>query len=162
MATQTLIPPTSDKPYLKNIVSQLSCICKRLDRIEKYVNKDNEAYLKLQRALSDNNSWIVWGRVTNQREEPVENLGVSLYDLDCGEADDHLGTVQTDGSGEFCMVYTTQQFQDWFGETRPSLHLVVKDVKGYQVYQSDRPFTWLAEHLERLYITVQLSDPSPR
>lgn len=159
MATQTQTPPTSDLPYLKNVVNQLSCICKRLDRIEKYVNKDKDVYLKLRSALPDDDSWIVWGKVIDQQNEPVENLRVSLYDRDCGRIDDHLGTVQTDSSGEFCIVYTTQQFQDWYGDNHPTLYLTVTDLTGHRVFQSDRPIRWRAEHLERFHITAQITPP---
>lgn len=129
---------SEERPYLKGIVSQLKCICERLDRIERYVNKDNSSWIEIQDALADLDNRIVCGKVVDSNNNNVEkNLTVSLYDPVKKHKDNRLGTGCTNEVGEFCIVYTSQQLKKCYGKHPPNRHLIGCDASGNQIFLSD-------------------------
>ena len=68
------------------------------------------------------------GRVAEKNGQGLEGLLVSLYDKDL-LFDDRLGETLTDASGDFTLVYRTEDFRDLF-ESKPDIFLKVSDKDG--------------------------------
>ena len=81
-------------------------------------------------------AWVVRGIVLYDDKTPGAGLTVSIYDKDLF-FDDVLGTVLTEDSGRFHMIYRTDAFRDLF-EQNPDLYLKVMDAQGKQLYCSKK------------------------
>lgn len=95
-------------------------------------------------------AWIVRGVVLYDDKTPGAGLTVSLYDRDL-LFDDILGTVLTDDSGRFHMIYRTDAFRDLF-EQNPDLYLKVMDAQGEQLYCSKNSIRRNAGKIEEFSI----------
>jgi PKD repeat protein len=100
----------------------------------------------------DPEAWLARGRVTDDQEQGLEGLIVSLFDHDL-IFDDRLGTTQTDGNGDFAITYHIEDFQDLF-EARPDLYIKVMDQASNTLYSSEDTVRFDAGRVEVFKITI--------
>lgn len=81
-------------------------------------------------------AWVVYGKVQYADNQPAARVTVSLYDQDL-LFDDALGSVMTDDSGQYKVIYREDAFRDLF-ESKPDIYLKVLDMEGNQLYKSKR------------------------
>ena len=65
----------------------------------------------------------VKGRITDETGLGISGLTVCAFDIDPITADDHLGTVQTDGNGGFHITYTTDKYRLWWADRNPDIEV---------------------------------------
>jgi hypothetical protein len=80
------------------------------------------------------NEWIVFGTVTDAKDEAVGGLTVRVFDKD-RKLDDLLGETNTDENGTFSIVYHERDFKET-GENLPDLYVMVSDSAGKLVYST--------------------------
>jgi hypothetical protein len=80
--------------------------------------------------------WTVRGRVTDAGGKPVAGLIVTLLDRDL-VFDDRLGQAETNGKGEYELIYSSDTFRDLL-ERQPDLYVRVADRSGKQLYRSKK------------------------
>lgn len=100
--------------------------------------------------------WIVRGRVTDENERGIKGLMVSLFDKD-HRYDDKLGAELTGKNGEFKMTYRTQDFREG-NEPGPDLYLTVRDKDGNILYTSEKAVRYDAGREEVFDITIKGRD----
>ena len=100
--------------------------------------------------------WVVRGVVLYEDMSPGTGLIISLYDKDLF-FDDALGTVLTDESGRFQIVYRTEAFQSLF-DKKPDLYLKVLDNQGTQLYSSEKTFRSEAGRVENFHIVLNRAE----
>ena len=105
-----------------------------------------------QTAAVPPDAWLVRGKVVYKNGEPGRGLTVSLYDEDL-IFDDALGTILTDDSGRFSIVYRTDAFCLLF-ETKPDLYLKVLDSTGNILFRS-KEIRAGAGRVEEFEITIE-------
>lgn len=98
-------------------------------------------------------AWVVRGRVQYADGQPAVGLVVSVYDKDL-LFDDRLGTTQTDGDGNFRMIYRTEAFLDLF-ESAPDLYVKVLDSTGTVLYTTRKAVRGEAGRVEDFQITLK-------
>lgn len=98
-------------------------------------------------------TWVVYGQIVNEADQPQANLTVKLYDQD-HVYDDLLGNTTTDAQGYFTFYYQTRDFQDLF-ERQPDLYLEVYDRKQQLIYSSENSVHCQAGRAEVFNIRLQ-------
>ena len=97
-------------------------------------------------------SWIVRGRVTDEKKQGMGGLTISLYD-EAHDFDDMLGTTLTDDNGKFKLTYQTEEFKDLF-EKKPEVYLKVTGKRRKTLYTSDKAVRCKAGREEVFNITI--------
>ncbi|MBC8487952.1 MAG: hypothetical protein H8D45_18130 [Bacteroidetes bacterium] len=97
-------------------------------------------------------AWVVRGKVTDEMNQGMQGLTISLYDKDL-LFDDVLGTTLTDENGNFKIIYRTEAFKDLF-EKKPDVYLKVLEEKGRKLYSSRRMIRCQAGFEE--YFTIKI------
>ncbi len=98
-------------------------------------------------------SWIVRGRVTDEKKQGVGGLTISLYDEE-HVFDDVLGTTLTDDNGKFRLTYQTKEFEDLF-EKKPEVYLRVTGKRNKILYTSDKAVKCKAGREEVFNIAIK-------
>jgi len=97
--------------------------------------------------------WIVRGIVTDEENNGIKGLIVSVYDKDM-IFDDVLGTTLTDEDGKFEILYRTDAFKGIF-EKKPDLFLKVLDEEGRKIYSTRNAIHYQAGHEEYFKIKIR-------
>ena len=97
-------------------------------------------------------SWIVRGRVTNEKKQGVSGLTIRLYDKE-HVFDNVLGTTLTDDNGKFKLTYQTEEFKD-LSEKKPEVYLRVTGKRRKILYTSDKAVRFKAGREEVFNITI--------
>lgn len=100
----------------------------------------------------DPDKWIVRGQVTDENDQGIGGLIVSVYDEDC-IFDDRLGSTLTDENGYFMLNYRTEDFRDLI-EAKPDIYLKVLDKEGKTLYTSEKAVRYEAGHVEAFDIGI--------
>jgi hypothetical protein len=106
-------------------------------------------------------TWVVSGRVSDQKGKGLNQLFVSIYDADLF-FDDRLGQVETDLNGYYTLSYRTQDFRDLI-ERKPDLYLKVLDQEE-TLYTSEGTIRFEAGRKETINIVIpvnKFSDTMP-
>lgn len=101
----------------------------------------------------DPNIWTIWGIVTDNNNDPVKDLILSLYDKDL-IFDDILGTTKTDGKGNFIFRFETKAFRDLF-EKKPDIYIKVMDENGKNLYTSKKAVRLNVGQVEEFNIQIE-------
>jgi hypothetical protein len=96
--------------------------------------------------------WVVSGKVTDKRGEPIEGLMVSAYDKDV-HFDDLLGAGLTDENGYFKIRATSRYFREG-KEHGPDLYVKVTDSQGNQLFTSEESIRFNAGNEEEYNIQI--------
>ncbi|HEY3038875.1 MAG TPA: hypothetical protein VGJ66_09075 [Pyrinomonadaceae bacterium] len=104
--------------------------------------------------VAEPGAWIVRGRVTDKEGKGLSDLVVSLYDKDLF-FDDKLGQTETDDSGDFSLIYRTEDFRDLI-ERKPDIYVKVLDQKGKTLYTLKNKLRYEAGRVE--IVNVQIGD----
>lgn len=80
------------------------------------------------------NEWMVFGTVTDAQGQPASGLTVRVFDRD-RKYDDLLGETETDGNGDFSVIYHERDFAET-RENLPELYVMVSDASGKTLYSS--------------------------
>jgi len=98
-------------------------------------------------------SWIVRGRVTDEKKQGVGGLTISLYDEE-HVFDNVLGTTLTNDNGNFKLTYSTEKFGDLF-EKKPEVYLRVTGKRKKMLYTSDKAVKCEAGREEVFNVTIK-------
>jgi hypothetical protein len=98
-------------------------------------------------------SWIVRGRVTDEKKQGVGGLTIGLYDKE-HVFDDVLGTTLTDDDGKFRLTYQSKEFKDLF-EKKPEVYLRVTGKRKKILYTSDKAVKCKAGREEIFNIAIK-------
>jgi hypothetical protein len=99
-----------------------------------------------------NDAWIIRGKVTDKKNNPVAGLIVSAYDKDL-LFDDVLGTTSTDENGNFEVIYREESFRDLF-DKKPDIYLKILDITGKILYTSRKKIRFDARRIEHFTIKI--------
>ncbi|MEI7898004.1 MAG: hypothetical protein WCJ26_13280 [bacterium] len=81
-------------------------------------------------------AWVARGKVTDEQNNGLKGLTISLYDKDL-LFDDVLGTTTTNENGNFEIIYRTEAFKGLF-DKKPDIYLKVLDNRGTVLYTSKK------------------------
>ena len=98
-------------------------------------------------------TWVVWGRVTDEKDRGIGGLVVSVYDKDM-TFDDRLGTTLTDEEGFFRTSYLKEDFQDLIAKN-PDIHVKVLDKKEKTLYSSEEVVKYEAGRADVFNIIIK-------
>jgi hypothetical protein len=99
--------------------------------------------------------WIVSGQVLDAGGKPVEGLTVRVFDRD-HKSDDFLGEDNTNGNGEFSVIFHERDFKE-AGEQLPELYVTVLDAKGHVLHTTRDNVRFRAGRSE--YFLIHLGRP---
>ena len=97
-------------------------------------------------------SWIVRGRVTDEKKRGVGGLTIRLYDKE-HVFDNVLGTTLTDDNGKFKLTYQTEEFKE-LSEKKPEVYLRVAGKRRKILNTSDKAVRFKAGREEVFNITI--------
>ncbi len=100
-------------------------------------------------------TWVVRGTVTDENNQGLNGLTISLYDKDL-LFDDVLGTTLTNEKGDFEIIYRYEAFEFLF-EKRPDLYLKVLDDSGKELYTSENTVRPGAGRAEEFMIKIDFN-----
>ena len=81
-------------------------------------------------------TWEVKGKITDENDNSIKDLTVSLYDKE-NRFDNILGTTVTGEDGTFIFTYPTGKLQDLI-KANPDIYLKVLVKKGKPIYSSEK------------------------
>lgn len=96
--------------------------------------------------------WMVYGRVRDEKGQPVSGVIVRVYDKD-RKYDDVLGYTNTDEDGDFHLVYHERAFYEP-GEKAPELYVRVEDADGNELFSSKDSFQYKSGRIEYFLIEI--------
>jgi hypothetical protein len=99
-----------------------------------------------------NDTWVVNGRVTDSKGQPLSGYFVTVYDKDF-IFDDRLGMTTTDDNGFYTLTYRMKDFRDLI-ESKPDLYVQVMDSEGGIVYTSKGKIRFEAGRVETIDVVV--------
>ncbi len=99
-------------------------------------------------------TWEVKGKITDENDNGIKDLTVSLYDKE-NRFDDILGSTVTSEDGTFVFTYPTGKLQDLI-KANPDIYLKVLDKKGNSIYQSKKPVKCEPGRIEVFNIEIAL------
>jgi hypothetical protein len=98
--------------------------------------------------------WLIFGRVFDEKGNPIPNLHLQVLDKDFWCPDDFLGATETDEYGDFAVIYKETDFAGWSLEELPDLYVRVEDAKGNLLYSSRDSVCYDAGRSEYFEITL--------
>jgi|GEM_PF-1206923 len=105
-------------------------------------------------------TWVVWGRVTDEKDQGIGGLTVSVYDKGL-TFDDRLGTISTDKEGYFILSYLEEDFQDLI-DAQPDIYLKVLDEEGKTLYSSKEAVKYESGRAELFNVQIRESGAKPK
>jgi hypothetical protein len=99
-------------------------------------------------------TWEVKGKITDDNDNSIKNLTVSLYDKE-KRFDNLLGTTVTGEDGTFIFTYPTGKLQDLI-KANPDIYLKVLDKKGNSIYSSKKPVKCEPGRIEVFNIEIEV------
>ena len=122
------------KEFLKNIPS-------RWEEISRKLKNDLKGKDHIHFALSDienrGNEFKLTGRLVDEEINPLDFYKVQIFDQDKWE-DDYMGSVLTDGNGEFSLLFGKAVFSDFLGlEAMPDIYFKIFawNGKDFELYR---------------------------
>jgi len=97
-------------------------------------------------------AWIVRGKVTDEKNDGIQGVTISLYDKDLF-FDDVLGTTQTDKDGNYKLIYRTDAFRGLF-EKKPDVYVKALDADGRKLFSSRKSIRFNAGKEEIINIKL--------
>lgn len=95
--------------------------------------------------------WTVVGTVQHANGKPGIRLIANLFDK---KAKKNLGTAQTNDTGTFKFIFTTEKDSALF-KTKPDLFLVVTDTSNKQLYIAEKPLKPIVGGVKQLKIILK-------
>jgi len=105
-------------------------------------------------------TWVVWGRVTDEKDQGIGGLTISVYDKDL-TFDDRLGTTLTDKEGYFILSYLEEDFRDLIN-AQPDIYLKVLDGEGKTLYSSKEAIKYVSGRAELFNVQIRKSGVKPK
>ena len=109
-----------------------------IDYREIIITKDSDAVTPPEpdEKVIPGSSWVVRGRVTDEKGQGIGGLTIKLFDEDL-IFDDLLSEETTDNDGNYKIIYQSEDFRDLF-EKRPDLYVKVIDKDNKTIYTSKK------------------------
>ncbi|MFN2124597.1 MAG: hypothetical protein ACK2UR_01660 [Candidatus Promineifilaceae bacterium] len=100
--------------------------------------------------------WGAFGTVRFKNGKPAAGARVVLFDRD-KEGDDFLGDADTDGSGDFAIIYHVRDFSDDPNEKTPDLVLRVLSKRGKPLIETEQSIQAEAGRVELFDISLPVN-----
>lgn len=123
----------SDHPRVAKITNRLDYNQAALPEMKKEIERS-----QIKTPDFDANTWMVQGRVLNQKLTGIKGLTLALYDAN-GKVEKRLGYACTDERGYYAIRYQIKEGEKPLFDPKSDYFLTVSDGKGNVCYKEEQP-----------------------